>query len=252
MARTVLVTGATAGFGAAIARRFAAAGDRVVATGRRADRLEALVAEIGSACLARPLDVRDAAAVTSMVDALPEPFAAIDVLINNAGLALGLEPAWRADPDDWERMVDTNCKGAMYLLRAVLPGMVARGSGHVVNISSIAATHAYPGGNVYGASKAFLTQLSANLRADLVGHPVRVTDIEPGLAETEFSLVRFKGDPGRASDPYRGVDALTANDVAEAVLWAVGQPPHVNISRIELMPTMQAAGPLRIARRGEA
>jgi 3-hydroxy acid dehydrogenase/malonic semialdehyde reductase len=252
MARTVLVTGATAGFGAAIARRFAARGDRVVVTGRRVERLDALVAELGDGVLARALDVRDGAAVRAMIEALPSEFADIDVLVNNAGLALGLEPAWRTDLDDWETMVDTNCKGAMYLIRAVLPGMVARGRGHVVNLSSIAATHPYPGGNVYGASKAFLTQLSANLRADLVGHPIRVTDIEPGLAETEFSLVRFKGDAGKAADPYRGVQPLTAEDIAEAVVWAVDLPPHVNISRIEVMPTMQADGPLRIARDGGA
>jgi len=248
MARTVLITGATSGFGLAIAQRFAALGDRVILTGRRVDRLTTIAAQLGPGALAVPLDVRDRAAVTAAVDDLPVEFSAIDVLVNNAGLALGLQPSWQTEPDDWETMVDTNCKGAMYLIRAVLPGMVARGRGHVVNMSSIAASYPYPGGNVYGATKAFLTQLSANLRADLIGHPIRVTDIEPGLAATEFSLVRYKGDPERAADPYLGVEPLTAQDIAETVLWAVGLPPHVNINRIEVMPTMQAAGPLRVAR----
>lgn len=248
MARTILVTGATSGFGLAISRRFAARGDRVILTGRRVDRLASLADELGPQALAVPLDVRDRAAVDVAIAELPPDFAAIDVLVNNAGLALGLLPAWQTEPDDWETMVDTNCKGAMYLIRAVLPGMVERGRGHIVNMSSIAACYPYPGGNVYGATKAFLTQLSANLRADLIGHPIRVTDIEPGLAETEFSLVRYKGDPDKAADPYRGIDALTADDIAETVLWAVGLPAHVNINRIEVMPTMQAAGPLQVAR----
>lgn len=248
MTRVVLVTGATAGFGEAIARRFHAEGDRVILTGRRQERLDRLQGELGERSCAVRLDVRDQAAVAAMVQDLPERFAEIDVLVNNAGLALGLEPAWKAELQDWLTMVQTNCVGAMTLIRQVLPGMVARGRGHIVNMSSIAATHAYPGGNVYGATKAFLTQLSANLRADLVGRAVRVTDIEPGLAESEFSLVRYKGDPERAADPYRGVQPLTPADIAEAVWWAVSLPDHVNINRIEVMPTMQAPGPLRVAR----
>lgn len=248
MARVVLVTGATSGFGEAIARRFHAEGDRVILTGRRQERLDRLTGELGERAHAVRLDVRDQAGVAAMLRDLPPEFAAIDVLVNNAGLALGLEPAWRSDPQDWLTMVQTNCIGAMTMIREVLPGMVERGRGHVVNMSSIAATHPYPGGNVYGATKAFLTQLSANLRADLVGHPVRVTDIEPGLSATEFSLVRYKGDAARASDPYKGVQPLTPQDIAETVWWAVNLPAHVNINRLEVMPTMQAAGPLRVAR----
>lgn len=245
---TVFVTGATAGFGEAIARRFHAEGARVILTGRRQERLDALVAELGERAFGLRLDVRDRAAVFGAVASLPEPFAAVDVLVNNAGLALGLEPAWQTDLDDWETMLDTNCKGVLYCTRALLPGMVARGRGHVVDISSIAGVYPYPGGNVYGATKAFLTQFSLNLRADLAGHPVRVTDIQPGLAETEFSLVRFKGDADAAKGPYAGVQALTADDIAEAVWWVTSLPAHVNINRLEVMPTMQSFSPLKVSR----
>lgn len=248
MSRIVLVTGASAGFGQAIARRFAGAGDRVILTGRRLERLRVLADELGERAHPVQLDVRDRDAVQCAVSELPEPFAAIDVLVNNAGLALGVEPSWRTDPADWQTMLDTNCAGVMHLIHAVLPGMVERDRGHVINMSSIAGTHPYPGGNVYGASKAFVTQLSANLRADLIGRAIRVTNIEPGLAESEFSLVRYKGDASKAADPYRGVAPLTPHDIAEAVWWVVAQPAHVNVSRLEIMPTMQADGPLRVAR----
>ncbi|OYW09537.1 MAG: NADP-dependent 3-hydroxy acid dehydrogenase, partial [Rhodospirillales bacterium 12-71-4] len=199
--RTAFVTGATAGFGLAIARRFAADGWRIVAAGRRQARLAELVAELGAArCHPVELDVRDRAAVEAAVAGLPAAFGAIDLLVNNAGLAPGLAPAQGADLDDWDAMVDTNCKGLMYVTRAVLPGMVARDRGHVVNIGSTAGEWPYPGGNVYGASKAFVRQFSLNLRADLFGTAVRVTDIEPGLvAGTEFSAVRFKGDADKAA-----------------------------------------------------
>jgi 3-hydroxy acid dehydrogenase/malonic semialdehyde reductase len=247
--RTVFVSGASAGFGVAVAERFAAAGDRVVIAARRADRLTALADRLGSDVLPIVLDVREREAVQEAVAALPAEFAEIDVLVNNAGLAAGLEPAQATDLDDWDRMVDTNCKGLMYLTRAVLPGMVARNRGHVINIGSVAGTYPYPGGNVYGATKAFVHQLSRNLRADLHGTAVRVTCIEPGLVGgTEFSEVRFGWDVERAVGVYAGTTPLTADDVAEAVFWAGNQPAHVNINLIELMPVAQSAGPLRVAR----
>lgn len=245
--RSAIVTGATAGFGLAIARALLEAGWAVVGTGRRADRLEELAR--GSANF-HPLafDVSRRAAVDAAFDSLPPELAQADVLVNNAGLALGLGPAYSADLDDWETMVDTNVKGLLYVTRRVLPGMVRRGRGHVVNIGSVAADNPYPGGNVYGATKAFVWQFTRNLRADLLDTGVRVTDIAPGLAETEFSLVRFAGDRERAARVYAGLEPLTAVDVARATLWAIDQPPHVNINRIELMPTAQAWGALAVDR----
>jgi 3-hydroxy acid dehydrogenase/malonic semialdehyde reductase len=194
--------------------------------------------------------VRDRAAIERAIAALPPAFADIDVLVNNAGLAKGLEPAQRATVDDWDQMVDTNCKGLMYATRAVLPGMVARGRGHVINIGSVAGSYPYPGGNVYGASKAFVHQFSLNLRSDLHGTGVRVTCIEPGLAGgTEFSTVRFNGDQQRASAVYTGVDALGPDDVAEAVHWVASLPAHVNVNVLELMTVAQSFGPFQIHRR---
>ena len=249
MTQTVFVTGASAGFGAEIARRFIAAGAQVVVAARREDRLDQLVAELGDRAHAVTLDVRDRAAVAAAIDALPAPFAEIDVLVNNAGLALGLEPAPRANLDDWDQMVDTNCKGVMTVTRAVLPGMVARRRGHVVNLGSVAGTYPYPGGNVYGATKAFVHQFSLNLRSDLHGTGVRVTCVEPGLVGgTEFSLVRFSGQADKAAAVYANTQPLTAGDVAEAVVWATAQPPHVNINVIELMPVVQSFAPFQIQR----
>jgi 3-hydroxy acid dehydrogenase/malonic semialdehyde reductase len=244
----ILVTGATAGFGLAIARRFAADGARIVAAGRRTERLDALKAELGAGRVHTvALDVRDREAVQAAIAGLPADFAAVDLLVNNAGLALGLEPAQAASLDDWDAMVDTNCKGLMYVTRAVLPGMVARGRGHVVNIGSTAGEFPYPGGNVYGATKAFVRHFSLNLRADLWGTPVRVTDIEPGLVGgTEFSNVRFKGDDAKAAGIYAGADPLTPEDVAEAVHWVATLPPRVNINTLQMMPVGQAFGPLRV------
>jgi 3-hydroxy acid dehydrogenase/malonic semialdehyde reductase len=247
--RTVVVTGASAGFGEAITRRFAAAGDQVVAAARRKDRLDALAAELGPSVVPIELDVTDRSAVAEVLGSLPAPFDAVDVLVNNAGLAWGLEPAQAADLDKWERMIATNCAGLVRCTRAVLPGMVERGRGHVVNMGSIAGTYPYPGGNVYGATKAFVHQFSLDLRADLHGTGVRVTCVEPGLVGgTEFSLVRFDGDQQRADALYQGANALTPDDVAEAVWWAVAQPPHVNINTVELMPVTQSFGALPVHR----
>jgi 3-hydroxy acid dehydrogenase / malonic semialdehyde reductase len=247
----ILITGASSGFGAAIARRFAAAGGhRIIAVGRRHARLQALVQECGADVI-HPLvlDVRDRAAVAAAMAALPPELTAVDLLVNNAGLALGLAPAQRADLDDWDTMVDTNVKGLMYMTRALLPGMVARERGHIVNLGSVAANYAYPGGNVYGASKAFVRQFSLNLRADLLGTRVRVTDIEPGLVTgSEFSVVRFSGDAQKAAKLYEGADALTPEDVAETVHWVSSLPARVNINTVEMMPVTQASGPLAIHR----
>jgi 3-hydroxy acid dehydrogenase/malonic semialdehyde reductase len=249
MALTILVTGATAGFGAAMARRFVRDGHRVIAAARRADRLEALRAELGADLLPLALDVTDAAAVAALPGSLPADWRDIDVLVNNAGLARGLDPAQKASLGDWDQMIAVNVSGLAHMTHALLPGMVERNRGHVINISSTAAIYPYPGGHVYGASKAFVTQFSLNLRADLVGTGVRVTDIEPGLVGgTEFSVNRFGGDTARAGAVYAGTVPLTADDIAEAAAWVVGLPPHMNINRMEIMPTCQAPGPLAIKR----
>ena len=248
---TVFVTGASAGFGEAIARRFAADGARVVISARRAGRIADIATELGGNVLPVTLNVRDREAVAAVVAGLPPEFAEIDVLVNNAGLALGLEPAYKTDLDDWDAMVDTNCKGVTYCTRAILPGMVERRRGHVINLGSIAGTYPYPGGNVYGATKAFVHQFSLDLRSDLHGTGVRVTSVEPGLSGgTEFSVVRFGGDQARAGQVYQGVHPLEAGDVAEAVHWAASLPPHVNINVIEMMPVAQSFGPLPVAREG--
>jgi 3-hydroxy acid dehydrogenase/malonic semialdehyde reductase len=247
-----LVTGASSGFGAAIARRLAKDGHKIVLAARRREKLEALAAEIGSAAHVHGLDITDRNAVRALPETLPEKFRDVDILINNAGLALGLDPADRADITDWETMIETNILGLSRITRALLPGMRARDCGHIVNIGSIAATYPYPGGHVYGATKAFVAQFTLNLKADLVGTGVRVSVIEPGLCGgTEFSAVRFHGDHEKAATVYRGTTPLTAEDIAEAVGWCVSLPKHVNINRIEMMPTCQAPGPLAIARRAE-
>ncbi|MGE5291403.1 MAG: SDR family oxidoreductase [Micromonosporaceae bacterium] len=246
---TVFVTGASSGFGAAIVRRFAAEGARVVASARRADRLADLAGELGPAVLPVELDVRDRSAVEQAFASLPPDFAEVDVLVNNAGGALGLEPAQEADLGKWEQMIDTNCTGLVYCTRAVLPGMVARGRGHVINLGSVAATYPYPGGNVYGAAKAFVHQFSLGLRSDLHGTGVRVTCVEPGLSGgTEFSLVRFGGDEEKANALYSGTQPLTPGDVAESVYWAASLPPHVNVNTIELMPVVQSFAPFQVYR----
>lgn len=244
-----MVTGASAGFGEATVRRFAAGGWRVIAIARRRDRLATLAESCGDAVLPVALDVTDPDAVAALVADLPEPFAAIDVLVNNAGLAKGLGPAQDADLADWDEMIDTNVRGVVHLTRAVLPGMVERGRGHVVNLGSIAATYPYPGGNVYGATKAFVHQFSLNLRSDLHGTGVRVTCIEPGLCGgTEFSYVRFAGDTDKVDALYAGADPLTADDIAESVHWVANLPAHVNINVLEMMPVSQSSAALQVFR----
>ncbi len=250
MPQIAFITGVTSGFGAACARLFAVQGWRLIVCGRRQERLEQLRAELAVKVPihAIPLDVRDEAAVNAAVSALPDEFAEIDVLVNNAGLALGLEPAPQCVMDDWQRMVDTNIKGLLYCTRAILPGMVARDRGHIVNIGSVAGNYPYPGGNVYGATKAFVRQFSLNLRADLLGSRVRVTNIEPGLAESEFSLVRFKGESDKARKIYEGTQPLRPEDIADLVYWTVSRPAHVNINTLEVMPVCQAFAPFAISR----
>jgi len=245
---TVLVTGATAGFGAAVCRRFAAEGAKVIATGRRKERLAALKKELGAACHTLAFDASDRAATEKALASLPPPFAEPNVVVANAGLALGLEPAQKADLDDWDGMIAVNINGLLYTVRAALPGMIARDEGHVVLLGSVASDFPYPGGNVYGATKAFVKQFALNLRADLLGANVRVTNIEPGLAETEFSLVRFKGDAAKAKKPYEGIAPLTAEDVAETIFWACTLPRRVNVNRLQVMPVMQAFGPFAFKR----
>ncbi len=249
MTLTALVTGATSGFGHAIAQRLVRDGHRVIAAGRRADRLAALQRDLGQSLLPLTLDVTDAAAVAALPGSLPEGWREVEVLVNNAGLALGLDPAQEADLDQLDRMIATNVTGLVHMTRALLPGMVARNRGHVVNLGSVASSYPYPGGHVYGGTKAFVKQFSLNLKADLVGSFVRITDVEPGLCGgTEFSTVRFSGDDARAAAVYKGTEPLTADDIAETVSWVVSLPRHVNINRIEMMPTCQAPGPLAIKR----
>ena len=253
MEHTVLVTGATAGFGEATARRFLAHGHKVVAVGRRADRLASLKASLPleqqKKLHTMVVDVCDSAQVDALASALPAEFSKVTVLVNNAGLALGLEPAHKAFLSDWDQMIDTNIKGLVHMSRAFLPGMVERKCGHVINLGSVAANYPYPGGNVYGGTKAFVKQFSLNLRADLIGTPVRVTCIEPGMcAGTEFSNVRFKGDDERAEKVYTGVQALSADDVAETIYWAATLPSHMNINVLEVMPVQQAFNAFNIHR----
>jgi 3-hydroxy acid dehydrogenase / malonic semialdehyde reductase len=244
----VFITGASAGIGAAVARRFASIGSHLILAARRVDRLGALVTELGVPAHLLELDVRDRSAVERAIADLPAAFADVTVLVNNAGGALGLEPFHEAHVEDWETMVDTNIKGVLYITRALLPGMTRRDRGHIINVGSVAGTYPYPGGNVYGATKAFVEQLSLNLRADLAGRRVRVTNIEPGMVETEFSLVRFKGDEEKANAVYKGFPPLRAEDVAEAIFWCATLPEHVNINRLEMMSVMQSFAGFSIKR----
>jgi 3-hydroxy acid dehydrogenase/malonic semialdehyde reductase len=249
MGHIVCITGATSGFGRACAERFAAEGWRLIVTGRRTDRLKELVRQLeGTPIHVVELDVRDRTAVETMTRDLPEDFREIDVLVNNAGLALGLEGAPKASLEDWDTMIDTNIKGLCSLTRCLLPAMVARNRGHIINLGSIAGTYPYPGGNVYGATKAFVKQFSRNLLTDLIHTKVRVTNIEPGLSESEFSVVRFHGDKTKAEAVYKGTEPLRPVDIAEIVHWVTTVPPHVNICTVEVMPVCQSCGPLAIHR----
>lgn len=248
MSGTVLITGATAGIGQAAARRFAAAGWKIIATGRRADRLDDLVAELGAEVV-HPVafDIRDEAAIDAALDALPEGFRDIDVLINNAGLALGTAAAQDADLDQWRQMIDTNITGLVTITRRLLPRLIAR-RGAILNISSVAATYPYKGGNAYGGTKAFVRQFSLGLRADLHGTGVRVTSIEPGMTETEFTLVRTGGDQGASDTLYDGAKPMTGEDIAETLFWVATLPPHLNINALELMPVSQSFAGFQVAR----
>ncbi|HZH27013.1 MAG TPA: SDR family NAD(P)-dependent oxidoreductase [Azospirillaceae bacterium] len=244
----VVITGASGGFGSAFAHRFAGLGSKLVLTGRDMRKLKALADGLETETHLIELDLADSARIAPAFEALPAPFADVDLLINNAGLALGMEPAHRVDPDDWIRMIDVNDKALVLVTRALLPGMVARGRGHVVNIGSTAGVYPYPGGNVYCASKAFVAQFSLALRADLQGTGVRVSVVEPGMVQTDFSLTRFKGDAERAKQVYADTVPLTAEDVADTVEWLATLSPHFNVNRVEIMPTVQAFGSLAIHR----
>lgn len=250
MTKTILITGASAGIGKATAELLAQEKDvRLILTARRVEKLKELAATLPCPTHLLTFDIRDKAATLAALRGLPDDWENIDVLVNNAGLALGLEPFDAANPDDWQVMVETNIMGLLTMTRELLPAMKARGRGHIVNLSSIAGSYHYPGAHVYGASKAFITYLSLAMRSDLLGSPIRVTSIEPGMVDTEeFSLTRFKGDPQRAGAVYEGAEPLHAEDIAETIRWVIAQPPHVNINRIELMATCQAPGGPKVHR----
>jgi len=243
----VLITGASAGFGAEMARKFVRHGHRVIATARRAEKLAALQRELGTNLLPVAMDVADKASIATALAGLPADWQAIDVLINNAGLALGLEPAQNTSLDDWETMIATNVKGLVTVTHALLPAMVERNRGTIINLGSVAGATPMPGANVYGATKAFVDQFTRNLRADLAGTGVRTTNIAPGLCGgTEFSNVRLRGNDAAAAKIYEGTEPLTAVDIAETAYWVATLPAHVNINIVEMMPTCQGYGPLNI------
>jgi 3-hydroxy acid dehydrogenase/malonic semialdehyde reductase len=245
----IFITGATSGFGEACARRLAAGGAKLILTGRRKERLIALQQELGhDQTHIAVMDVTDKEAIAAVLSNLPEAFQNITVLINNAGLALGLEPAHLCSLDDWEQMVDTNIKGVMFCTRLIVPAMVQRNRGYILNIGSTAGFCPYPGANVYGASKAFVHQFSQNLRSDLLGSAIRVTVIQPGMVKTDFSSVRFKGDQAKADAVYENTNPITAEDIADTVHWCISRPAHLNINNIEMMPVCQTHGPLSVYR----
>jgi NADP-dependent 3-hydroxy acid dehydrogenase YdfG len=255
MTSTVFITGATSGFGEACARRFAEAGWSLVLTGRREERLHALCEELSKQTRVHPLvlDVRDRRAMEAAIDGLPEEFASLTGLVNNAGLALGADPAPKCDLDDWDTMIDTNVKGLVYATRLLLPRLIAHGKGAtIVNLGSVAGNYPYPGSHVYGGTKAFVGQFSLNLRCDLQGTGVRVTNLEPGLCESEFSLVRFGGDQARYDATYAGANPIQPQDIAETIYWILTQPAHININSLEVMPVTQSWAGFAIERPGKA
>ncbi|MDJ0696345.1 SDR family oxidoreductase [Mastigocoleus sp. MO_188.B34] len=245
--KIVFITGASSGIGAACAKLFAGAGAKLILAARRKERLQELVKKLNlksSEFYLLELDVRDRKAVESAISSLPSEWSAIDVLVNNAGLSRGLDKLYEGDFQDWEEMIDTNIKGLLYMTRYIVPGMVSRGAGHLINIGSIAGHQTYPGGNVYCGTKAAVKSISEGLKQDLLGSPVRVTSVDPGLVETEFSEVRFHGDSDRAKKVYQGMTPLTPDDVADVVFFCATRPSHVNINDVILMPTEQASATL--------
>lgn len=244
--KTILITGASSGFGLEMAKLFSQNGYRIVAIARREDRLKKLKKKIKENILTIKLDVTDKKEVFKKLRNLPKPFSNIDILVNNAGFALGLDKANDALIEDWEKMIDTNIKGLLYVTKAILPNMIKRKSGYIFNIGSTAGTWPYEGGNVYGATKSFVKQFSFNLRCDLKGTNIRVTNIEPGLAQTEFSKVRFKNDEKRAKKVYENLKSLKAENIANLVFLCSTQPLHVNINSLEVMPTSQSWSPLAL------
>ena len=252
MTKIAMITGATAGFGAAAVRRFAGAGWRVIATGRRADRLKKLVEDFGTdKVFTLAFDMRKPAAIEAALATLPESFRNIDLLINNAGLALGTAPAQKADLEQWNQMIETNVTGLVTVTHKLLPTLIEQ-KGAVINISSVAASYPYPGGNVYGGTKAFVAQFSLGLRSDLHGTGVRVTSVEPGMAETEFTLVRTNGNQTASDNLYKGANPMTAANIAETLFWIATLPSHMNINRIEMMPVNQSFSPFQVHREGVA
>ena len=250
MTKTALITGATAGFGSAAVRRFASAGWRVIATGRRVDRLKKLVEEFGTdKVFTLAFDMRKPEAIEAALATLPELFCKIDLLINNAGLALGTAPAQKADLAQWNQMIETNVTGLVTITHKLLATLIAQ-KGAIINISSVAASYPYPGGNVYGGTKAFVAQFSLGLRSDLHGTGVRVTSVEPGMAETEFTLVRTSGNQTVSDNVYKGANPMTAENIADTLFWIATLPPHMNINRIELMPVNQSFSPFQVHREG--
>jgi serine 3-dehydrogenase len=247
MEKTAFITGATAGIGAATARRFAREGWRIVGTGRRRDRLDGLSAELGDSFHPLALDMLDQAAIEGVLDALPEGFRDVDLLVNNAGLALGTAPAQETKLSDWRTMIETNVTGLVAITHVLLPTLIAR-KGIILNMSSVAATYPYRGGNVYGGTKAFVRQFSLALRSDLHGTGVRVASIEPGMVETDFTTVRTGGDRAASDALYRGSHPLTGEDIADTLWWIVTLPPHVNINALEIMPVSQSFAGFQVAR----
>ena len=248
----VLITGATSGFGMSCAKLFSKKGYKTILIGRRKERLTKLSKKLGiKRNLPIQLDIRDKKNVFKSIEDLPQEYKKITVLINNAGLAWGFEPAQNVDIKKWEAMIDTNCKGLVYMTKAILPGLIKRNKGHIVNIGSVAGNYPYGGGNVYGGTKAFVKQFSLGLKSDLLGTKVKITNIEPGMADTEFSLVRFSGNKKKADEVYKNMTPLSGEDIAETILWSINRPLHVNINRIELMPLQQGFNFFAISRTGK-